>query len=223
MSQPLKQRPLVTALIVAAFGVLVYAAWVSMTGFGERARTQLEVLKEVPEFHLVSSTGASFTRQDLLGSIAVVNFIFTRCTGPCPLTTERMTEIQQMLARSKATGVRLVSVSVDPDHDTPEVLRAYAARHHANPEVWTFLTGNREAVFELSARGFWLPVGETPPEEVPLLGPVTHSSKFVLVDAQGRVRAYYDGSSPEIVQNVLTGIGSLMRESLSSSGPAPSP
>lgn len=150
------------------------------------------VLFDLPAFTLTAHTGEPFGRDDLAGRAWVVNFIFTRCQGPCPMMTSRMAELQRTLADTPAWRdgrIGLLSVSVDPDHDTPEVLARYAGWAHAAPQ-WVFLTGSRDAVWRLIVEGFKLPVGEAPDD--PQM-PIFHSQKFVLVDSAGRVRGLYDG------------------------------
>jgi cytochrome oxidase Cu insertion factor (SCO1/SenC/PrrC family) len=98
-----------------------------------------------------------------------------------------------------------VSFSVDPAHDTPTVLRAYAEQHHADADRWWFLTGPREELYRLVSEGFHLAVAERSPEEATQTPGemITHSDRFVLVDASGRLRAYYHGTDSAAVQQIL--------------------
>lgn len=144
------------------------------------------VLAEVPPFTLTERSGRTVEAADLAGSPWVADFIFTRCAGPCPMMTQRLARLGDRLP----PGVARVSFSVDPDYDTPEVLTAYAERFGAGGD-WLFLTGERQAIWDLSVQGFKLTAGEasgTPNEH----GPVLHSTRFVLVDGHGRIRGYYD-------------------------------
>lgn len=167
--------------------------------------SRLEKLAPAPEFRLTAQDGSIVTREDLKGKVWVANFIFTRCAGPCPLMTSRMAEINQALSR-KATDVELVSITVDPEYDTPTVLKEYGEKAGAKPEKWKFLTGPKEVIDPLVMRGFlqslaWEPSG-TP----------VHSTRFVLVDKDGWMRAFRDGNDPEIVQKLLMDIGDVLRE-----------
>jgi len=131
------------------------------------------------------------TLEDLRGAPWVADFIFTRCRGPCPLMTRRMAELGEVLPGE----VRRVSFTVDPEHDSPEVLAEYAERYEA-PRSWLFLTGPRPRMWELAVEGFKLGVafsGGAPNDH----GLITHSTRFVLVDAEGRIRGYYDGFEKE--------------------------
>jgi len=150
-----------------------------------------EVLATVPDFSLIDQRGADFRSAELRGQIWVANFIFTRCTSMCPILTGEMLDLQaRMAADPVGNRVRLVSFSVDPEHDRPAVLADYAASHGADPEHWTFATGERDEIWELSTRGFKLAVGEEPQGAD---DPLFHSDRLVLVDAAGRIRGYYSG------------------------------
>jgi protein SCO1/2 len=175
----------------------------------------------VPEFSLTNQHGETITDTSLQGDVWVANFIFTRCIRTCPEQTKRMVEIQEALkTRPVWPHVRLVSFSVDPEHDTPEVLAAYAQAHHADPEHWHFLTGSRDAIWKLSKDGFHLGVGENR-AEVP--SPIFHSAQVVLVDTDGKVRRYFDGILPEKVADIVMAVELIAQKSLGSSlGPGDS-
>src|SRR5262245_44198000 len=116
-------------------------------------------LGEVTDFALTERTGATVQRADLLGKVWVAAFGFTRCTGPCPQVSGTMARLQAELAGQP--DVRLVSFSVDPDHDTPEVLRQYAERFGADPQRWLFLTGPRDDLYRLIQESFHLAVQQS--------------------------------------------------------------
>jgi protein SCO1/2 len=144
----------------------------------------LPILGAVPEFSLKAQDARVVTRAELDGKIWIADFIFTSCAGMCPMMTGEMRRLQEKLPAE----VRLVSFSVDPAHDTPEVLAAYAARNGADLNRWVFLTGDKQALYKLSIEGFKLAVDDTvgTPAE-----PVTHSSRFALIDRAGKIRGYY--------------------------------
>jgi protein SCO1/2 len=152
------------------------------------------VLGEVPEFRLVNRDGRAVTRADLAGSPWVADFIFTRCAASCPLMTARLARLGRDMGRA---APRRVSFTVDPAHDTPEVLARYAASYEAAPD-WLFLTGPAPQLHRLMVEGFKLaldpapPPGTATPEE-----PILHSTRIVLVDGQGRIRGYYDAFDEE--------------------------
>ena len=145
---------------------------------------------DLPEFALVERSGKPATLSALRGRPWIADFIFTRCAGVCPAMTARMGALSRRLA---GVPVRFVSFSVDPVHDTPEVLARYAAAAGAPPEWW-FVTGPVADLHHLSTAGFKLAAMEASPGQTFDDGPFLHSSKFVLVDAAGAIRAYYDST-----------------------------
>jgi len=152
------------------------------------------VLGTVPRFSLTERHGTPVSAADLAGRVWVADFVFTRCPDICPVLSTRMASLQEALNGKLAAGdapVRLVSISVDPLHDTPETLAAYADHYHAGPD-WLFLTGSRDAVAALLRDGFRVAFSD----EGPPTSPITHSDRFVLVDRQLRIRGYYHGSDP---------------------------
>jgi len=148
----------------------------------------------LPAFELVAQDGEEVTLESLRGHPFVVAAIFTTCYGPCPRITSRMRTLQDELA---GTDVRLVSISVDPETDTPEVLRAYAESYGADPERWLFLTGQEEQIYGLLRDGLWLGVERAAPDEAVIGMQVTHATKLVAVDRHGRRRGWYDGEDPD--------------------------
>lgn len=169
----------------------------------------LRVLATLPPFELETETGSSLGLDELHGQIWVADFIFTRCAGTCPVITHEMGELQKDLGANPAdAAVKLVSISVDPDFDTPDVLTKYAKLSNANPARWTFLTGTRDAVRSLVVNGFKLPVGEGASKEEPLI----HSQNLVLVDRAGRVRGIYDGLSDAGRTDLKAALAKLLPE-----------
>ncbi len=156
------------------------------------------VLFPVPEFELVDQTGGAFHSTDLRGKVWIANFIFTRCKATCPIQTAKLAEFQRQAQRwSDWDRVRLVSISVDPENDTPEVLAQYADSYRVAGN-WKFLTGPREAIWKLSKEGFKLAVAEDPAEP----GPITHSPRFVLVDGEGQIRGFYDSQRDDEIRQM---------------------
>lgn len=146
---------LLVIVLVAAGGV--YAAL--QGAFGRSAIAHLQPFGEVPEFSLVERSGQTVTKADVLGNVWVADFIFTRCPDVCPLVSSHMAALQEDLRTEDA--LRLVSITVDPTHDTPEVLRQYAMRFGAHAQRWLFLTGDKEHIYRLAHEGFHLAVGES--------------------------------------------------------------
>jgi len=162
-------------------------------------------LGTVPSFSLHDDAGASVTADALRGHVWIANFIFTRCPDVCPALSARMKTLQDVDAA--ADPVTLVSFTVDPAHDTPEVLRDYARRVGAKPG-WTFLTGPRADVAALLRDGFKVAFADDgPPDQ-----PITHSDRFVLVDRQLRIRGYYHGSDADDVARLRRDATALRAE-----------
>ncbi len=158
-----------------------------------RAPEPLPVLGEVPAFRFLDSDGQPFGSADLAAQVYVVNFFFTTCPSICPALMQSMAELDRRYQRNHVEGVRLVSISVDPERDTPEALREYAKKIGAATPRWRLLTGERHAIVDFAEHGLRVPVGETPvgasePFEI------AHTGRFVLVDSRGRVRGYYERS-----------------------------
>jgi protein SCO1/2 len=163
----------------------------------------LPVLGEIPDFELTAQTGEPYTRRDLDGKVWIADFIFTNCTGPCPRMSGLMRKVQNSLA--DRPDVRLVSFTVDPERDTPEVFSAYARRYQAREGVWYFLTGPEQTLNMLSFEAF--KVGRVGG------GNLDHGTYFVLVDQRGRIRGYYGTSEPNNIDQLLTDVRRLCEES----------
>jgi protein SCO1/2 len=159
----------------------------------------------VPEFRLTDQNGQPFGSAELKGKIWISSFIFTSCPGPCPIISSRMAEMQKPLEK---TDVHFVSFSVDPENDTPEVLRDYAARLRADTTRWSFLTGRTDAIYDVTRSGFKLAV-QGASEENPQ--PI-HATRAVLVDRGGVIRGYYDMLAAETVTKLLADTSHLLRE-----------
>lgn len=187
--------------------VMGYSMW---RGSERRDVEQLPVIRAVPDFSLIDQNGQTVTKDDLRGKIWIADFIFTRCKGPCPLMTARMLEMQRALV--KTPDVKLVSVTVDPAYDTPEVLKAYAEANRADPERWKFLTGDKAVIERLVTEGFMQHLAEENGEPV-------HGTMFLVVDGNGMVRSARMLEDPELIPKILTDTGNLLREQAGGSTP----
>jgi len=182
-------------------------------GSSQREASQydsLPLLNEVPSFSLIERSGRAVESSELAGRVWVADFIFTECAGPCPLLSQRMSRLQDAL--SELPEVRLVSFTVDPETDTPEVLTGYAKRWHADAERWLFLTGEKTKLYHLIKDGFKLAVSDGGAPDSPEGGIITHSTRFVLVDRQGRIRAYFLGDDTDLEKEILPAIRRLLDE-----------
>lgn len=195
------------AAVVVAIAVLLAACREAGT---DRTGATLDRLGTVPPFALVGADGRAIGERDLAGRIWVADFIFTRCGGICPVLTNQMKRVQTALDRAGMHDVGLVSFSVDPLHDTPAVLREYAARFGADTGRWRFVTGDRAALYALVQDGFRLAVEPQPEGQEPAAGElITHSDRFVLVDSALQIRGYYHGTEATDVDRLLADISIL--------------
>ena len=170
-----------------------------------RQTPELPKLYPVPDAKLVDETGKAVSLASMKGSVTVYDFIFTSCTGTCPIMTNNMRAVTAKVP--SGAPVRFVSISVDPARDTPQVLAAYAKRVRSDPR-WTFLTGDRAAIVDLSVKGFKLAAGDPMPGGEALL----HSSRFIVADKEGVIRGYYDATDGTAVEDVALAVDVLLDE-----------
>ncbi|MGH7382545.1 MAG: SCO family protein [Candidatus Methylomirabilales bacterium] len=218
-------RGLLLLVLMGAVGVLWFwqgpaiRSWLS----GKRPGEALDVFGSVPDFSLIERSGRKVTREDLLGKLWITNFMFTHCLDTCPLQSAEMARLQADFGAE--IDFRLVSITVDPERDTVLVLSQYAKRYGADPTRWLFLTGEKSAIYRLALDGFRLSVVD-PAEGVKsqLFGPLPvlahheetgkqfiHSSRFVLVDRQARIRGYYESADEGALQRLRRDVRVLLR------------
>lgn len=187
-------------------GVLMLAA-ACVLGCGKAAPK--DRYGQVADFTLTERSGKQVQHADLHDKVWVAAFVFTRCAGPCTQISGSMARLQKELADEK--DVVLVSFTVDPDYDTPEVLRDYAQRFGAEPDRWLFLTGKREAMHQLIRESFHLGVEKA--TGTPQAGnEVVHSSRLAVVDRRGEIRGYYDGKDENDLARLKTKVAELVKE-----------
>lgn len=189
-------RYLVPALVV----LFLLGAWVVLDR-GGRDNAPLPEIGPVPAFGLMDETGTPVDESIFRGKVSVVDFIFTTCAGICPMMSGRMAWLQEELRDHP--DVRFVSFSVDPATDTPEVLTEYGKRYGAIPGRWTFVTGDRKQIYEMTQNGFHLGL-EAEGEDA-----IIHSPRFVLVDRKGSIRGYYDSDSTDAMDLLLEQVVTL--------------
>jgi cytochrome oxidase Cu insertion factor (SCO1/SenC/PrrC family)/uncharacterized membrane protein YozB (DUF420 family) len=148
-------------------------------------------LGPAPEFALTERSGPTVTREDLLGKVWIASFQFTRCTGPCPQVSRTLARLQDELADRR--DLVLVTFTIDPEHDTREMLQLYARDHGADPQRWLFLTGEEEPIHRLARDGFKLHVKRRTEGDITPGTAIEHNPKLVLVDRHGQIRGYFDG------------------------------
>jgi len=184
--------------VIGSILILVFASLV--IGWADKSSSALPVYGEVPEFNFVECRGDSFGLPDMLGEINIVDFIFTRCQSVCPVMANKFVKLYKLY--QEYPDIRFVSISVDPEYDTPEVLQMYAQAHGVHDMRWVFLNAPIEDVIQLSEEGFFLPADQLP---------MGHSAKFTLVDRAGKIRGYYNSQDWASVNVMKTHIKKLYR------------
>ena len=170
-----------------------------------RQDSSLPKLFPVPDAKLVSETGKPVSLAEMKGYVTVYDFIFTNCAGTCPVMTATMRRLTTKV--DKNAKVRFVSISVDPERDTPAVLHAYAEKVR-NDDRWLFLTGDKATIVSLSVNGFKLAAGGAGSGASPNES-VLHSAKFAIADQNGVIRDYYGAENDDAVEHVVRVVDEL--------------
>jgi cytochrome oxidase Cu insertion factor (SCO1/SenC/PrrC family) len=190
------------AVVVAAVLLIVLRGKV-----GQAGGSRLPILGEAADFSLTEAGGSGLQRSDLRGKVWIASFIFTRCAEACPMMMRKEVKLQAELP--VRDDLRLVSFSVDPDWDTPQVLTEYARTFGADRSRWLFLTGDKQQIYRLAREGFRLGTLEADPsKEMPIL----HSSQLVLVDRNGLIRGYYDCTDDVALQKLPRDVERVLAE-----------
>jgi len=154
-----------------------------------------------PDFSLTDQLGRTVTTASLRGHPFIVSFIFTTCATDCPLVSLRFSQLQPRIP----PDVKFISISVDPDHDTPPVLLAYAAQYHADNDRWRFLTGPRDQVYA-AIHGLKVPIEQTGTNQI------QHDLHYNLYDSQGRFRMNYNSKSPDEIEQLVKDVQTLLAQ-----------
>jgi protein SCO1/2 len=206
LSAPAKRAIWLPVFAAAAMAVAVMVTSPQVTNL-ESEGLELAVLGSSPSFSLLDQEGRTVTDTALRGNILVIDFFFTSCRTVCPVQTSRMAQVQQRLGDE--TGVHLISFSVDPETDTPDVLKAYAGRYGADPTRWSFLTGTPEAMDKVVS-GYWQIVERVPRPDGAGFD-IAHSERFVLVDRAGQIRGFYKTDEGGL-DHLMKDLGAAMNE-----------
>jgi len=162
---------------------------------------ELPIIKEVPLFSLKSQDNRIFSEKNLDGKITILDFIFTSCAGPCPIMTNYMKDLY--ISYSKIQEVQFVSITVDPLIDDIETLNQYAAIHGVSDNRWKFLTGDLQSIKNLKKDGFMLYADQLPQG---------HAIKFILIDQEGYIRRYYDGTDQASIAVLRNDLNNLVKQ-----------
>lgn len=199
-----------------AFIVLIFGIYAVPKIVNKFKVPTLATIAKVPDFEFTNQDGALISNAFYKDKVWVVEFFFTTCPTICPRMNENMVKIQDKYYGNLDFGI--ASFSINPKHDTPEILKAYAKNHGATLKTWQFLTGEQDVIYELANTGFTLFAGENSEAE----GGFEHSGMFALIDKEGNIRsrldefgnpiAFYDGLDPKGVQMIMEDIAILLKE-----------
>ena len=200
-------------LAVSAAGLGLWARQALRSRHGTSDERPLEGMQRfgaVPEFSFAERSGREIRLADLLEKVWVLDFIYTHCPDTCPIQSAEMKSLQDEFAAEK--DLRFVSITVDPARDTPAALSEYAVRFGADRERWLFLTGDREAIYNLAQEGFHLAVAELPlASREPAAATHAHSPRFVLIDRKAEIRGYYQATDKPAVARLRRDLKTLLR------------
>jgi len=202
--------------IGVAFIILIFGIYAIPKIVNKFKTPNLVTIAKVPSFEFTNQDGKLISNSFYDNKVYVVEFFFTTCPTICPKMNENMVKIQNEFYAFQDFGI--ASFSINPKHDTPEVLKQYAKDHGATLKNWNFMTGNKDAIYELANNGFTLYAGENSDAE----GGFEHSGMFALVDKQGNIRsrlddfgnpiAFYEGLELEGVKMIKEDIAILLKE-----------
>jgi len=194
----IKKSHIISIVVIVSF-LGISATWV-ISKANESINELPAVIKKVPDFSMTSHIGENFNQDSLLNKISILDFIFTSCPGPCPIMSNNMRTLYRQYKLHP--DLQFISISVDPEYDTQEVLKNYADANGVNDERWKFLRADMESVKKLSTDGFMF-MSESLP--------AGHSVKFVLIDENGDVRQHYNGTDDGSISILRTHINSFLK------------
>ena len=208
VTAPIEGRRVLTGMLVVLLLAIVPAVIVP-TLMCRHEQAPIEDLGVLPAFALTDETSTPATEAALRGHVTIVNFIFTRCTTICPAFSMKMEHVQEQTA-DLGDEIKLLSISVDPQYDTPDRLREYAARFHAEPRRWHFLTGAIDAIRTVVEQGLLTAMvnnGVTP-SGVP---DIAHGQHFILLDDKLHLRGAYDSNDVTRIDQMIRNARRLVR------------
>jgi len=202
--------------IGVAFIILIFGIYAIPKIVDKFTTPKLVTIAKVPSFEFTNQDGKLISNSFYENKVYVVEFFFTTCPTICPKMNANMVKIQNEFYAFQDFGI--VSFSINPKHDTPEILKQYAKDHGATLKNWNFLTGKQDDIYELANNGFTLYAGENSEAE----GGFEHSGMFALIDKEGNIRsrldelgnpvAFYDGLDPKGVEMIKEDIAILLKE-----------
>ncbi len=161
---------------------------------------------QIPNFVLTDQNGIEFTNSYLDSNIYVASFFFATCPTICPKMATNMLQVQDRFRDRK--DFKLLSITVNPEHDTPEVLKEYAQKVHAMEDKWTFLSGDKDKIYDVAFNGYFV----SAQKDSIAPGGFLHSANIILIDGKGRIRGYFDGTSASETNDLFDAIEILLVE-----------
>lgn len=197
-----------------SFIILIFGIWAVPKIVNTVSQPELETIGSVPAFSFTDQHGKTISNSDYKDKVYIVEFFFTTCPSICPIMNENMVKIQREFFGNPKVGI--ASFTIDPEHDTPEVLKEYAQKNGITKLQWHLLTGEKDEIFKLANEGFNLYVGEGSEAD----GGFEHSGFFALIDQEGNIRSrkdengnpviYYDGLEDKQIQMLKEDIKRLL-------------
>jgi protein SCO1/2 len=200
-----------------SFIVLIFGIW-TVKEINARYFNNKELIEigSAPAFNLTDQNGTKISDKNYIGKVYVLEFFFSTCPSICPIMNKNMVTIEKEFSNEKDFGI--ASISINPENDTPEVLKEHAKKLGVTSSNWHFLTGDKDYIFNLANKGFNLYVGENNKT----LGNFEHSGLFALIDKNGNIRCrkdsqgnpilYYDGLEQPGVDAIKEDIKLLLKE-----------
>jgi protein SCO1/2 len=172
------------------------------------------LFQSLPQFRMTDQTGGAVTRETVEGKIHVADFFFARCPGICHKMSSQLQRVQEAFLNNPE--VLILSYSVDPKHDTVAALQNYAEQYGAKAGKWHLLTGEKADIYHLAKRGYYVTAKEDDTTATSIEDQFVHTDKFVLVDREGVIRGFYNGTDPEEVDKLILEIKVLLHENSTS-------
>jgi protein SCO1/2 len=196
------------------FGILFAVIAVIFALFARQrlttAKSALPVYAVLQDFALTNQNNAVVTLDDLRGKVWVADIIFTRCPGPCRRMTKDMARLQDLWP--KDAPVRFVSLTSDPEFDTPAVLKRYAEEHKADPARWDFLTGTKRQIVDAAANLKFVRVEKDAKDRESVDDLFIHSTTFMIIDKRGQIRSVVETDQPDSLTRVRALVDELLRD-----------
>jgi protein SCO1/2 len=199
-----------------AFIVLIFGIYAIPKIVAKLKTPEMPVIGKAPSFSFTNQDGETINNSYYDNKVYVAEFFFTTCPTICPIMNDNMVKIQNEFYGNLDFGI--VSFSINPEYDTPEILKAYAKDHNATLKTWHFLTGDKAEIYKVANQGFALYAGENAAAQ----GGFEHSGMFALIDKEGNIRSrldeqgnpigFYDGTDSVAVQRLKDDIKVLLKE-----------